>query len=167
MNEREAYIALNMAQGIGPATVAGRIAALGSAVALFGASASALSRVKGISRASAETFARAFGALDWRGEIERAVALNTALLTPVDAAYPPLLKQIHGSPLALYVTGAAATLSLPCVGIVGTRAPTPYRCVRLHARAGGIYGRFGTRARHRHGGAQSRARGGCHGGGCG
>ena len=126
MTEREAYIALNMAQGIGPATVAGGIAALGSAVALFGASASALFRVKGISRASAETFARAFGALDWRGEIERAVTLNTALLTPVDAAYPPLLKQIHDPPLTLYVTGAATALSLPCVGIVGTRAPTPY-----------------------------------------
>ena len=126
MTEREAYIALNMVRGIGPATVAGGIAALGSAAAFFKAGAGELARVRGISRDSAEDFARAFATLDWKREIERAASLNTVLVTPVDPDYPPLLKAIHDPPLALYVTGEPGALSLPCVGIVGTRAPTPY-----------------------------------------
>ena len=126
MTEREAYIALNMVPRMGPATVANGVEALGSAAAFFKAGSAALVRVRGIGRESAELFACAFNAVDWRGEMERAASLNTALLTPADAGYPPLLRAIRDPPLALYVAGDARALSAPCVGIVGTRAPTPY-----------------------------------------
>jgi DNA processing protein len=43
-----------------------------------------------------------------------------------DARYPARLKEIYDPPLALYVRGDAALLSLPGLGVVGTRHPTPY-----------------------------------------
>jgi len=126
MTEREAYIALNMVQRIGAVTVANGVAALGSAVAFFKAGPSALREVRGISRDSAETLSTSFLFVDWRREIENAESHNTKLVTFVDPEYPALLKTIHDPPLVLYVTGDPRALSLPGVGIVGTRAPTPY-----------------------------------------
>lgn len=43
-----------------------------------------------------------------------------------DARYPPLLAEIPGPPLALWLRGDAAVLALPSVAIVGSRAATPY-----------------------------------------
>jgi len=126
MEEREAYIALNMVQRIGAATVANGVEALGSAVAFFKAGEPALRKVRGISRDSAEKLSTAFALTDWKREIERAGKCHTKLVTFADPGYPPLLKTIHNPPLVLYVTGDPSAFSLPCVGIVGTRAPTPY-----------------------------------------
>ena len=126
MTEREAYIALNMVQRIGAVTVANGVAALGSAVAFFKAGPSTLREVKGISRNSAEALSTAFHLAEWKREIEIAEKHNTKLITFVDPEYPALLKTIHNPPLVLYVTGDPHALSLPGVGIVGTRAPTPY-----------------------------------------
>ncbi len=47
------------------------------------------------------------------------------LLTFTDPDYPPLLRQIPDPPLALYVLGDRACLSLPQLAIVGSRNPTP------------------------------------------
>ena len=126
MTEHEAYIALNMVQRIGAVTVANGVAALGSVVAFFKAGPSALREIRGISWDSAEQLATTFHLTDWKREIENAEKFNTKLVTFVDSEYPPLLKTIHSPPLVLYVAGDTNTLSLPCVGIVGTRAPTPY-----------------------------------------
>lgn len=41
-----------------------------------------------------------------------------------DADYPPLLRQIHGAPLLLYVKGEADALRAPAIAIVGSRNPT-------------------------------------------
>ncbi len=50
------------------------------------------------------------------------------MITDEDAAYPPLLKQIHSPPVLLYGKGAREALIPPVCGIavVGTRRPTPY-----------------------------------------
>ncbi len=126
MTEREAYIALNMAQGIGAITVAAGIGRLGSAAAFVAAGPRELAAVAGIGRAGADERARQFATLDWAGEIDRAGRQRVTLLTPVDAAYPTLLKQIHTPPLVLYVTGSIDALSTCCLAMVGTRAPTRY-----------------------------------------
>ncbi|MEK6551570.1 MAG: DNA-processing protein DprA [Pseudomonadota bacterium] len=47
------------------------------------------------------------------------------LLTLLDPDYPPLLRQIPDPPLALYVIGDRACLSLPQLAVVGSRNPTP------------------------------------------
>ena len=126
MTEREAFIALNMVQDIGAATVSNGIAALGSASAFFSAGAARLAAVKGVGHGRADDFARAFEAVDWRAELARAAESGVAFLTPVDEAYPPQLKSIHNPPLALNIAGDAAAMGFSCLGIVGTRAPTAY-----------------------------------------
>lgn len=42
-----------------------------------------------------------------------------------DADYPPLLNQIQGAPLGLFVLGNRALLDTPQLAIVGSRLPTP------------------------------------------
>ena len=43
------------------------------------------------------------------------------VLTLLDAAYPPLLREIHDPPLLLYAVGRLALLSAPSLAIVGSR----------------------------------------------
>jgi DNA processing protein len=47
-----------------------------------------------------------------------------ALLGIHDPDYPPLLRRIAGSPLALFVDGDASTLWHPSIAVVGSRSPT-------------------------------------------
>ena len=47
------------------------------------------------------------------------------LLTPADARYPALLREISNPPAALYVRGNVDALSLPQLAIVGSRNATP------------------------------------------
>jgi len=47
------------------------------------------------------------------------------LLTPADAGYPALLREIASPPPHLYVRGNVGTLSLPQLAIVGSRSATP------------------------------------------
>lgn len=126
MTEREAYIALNMVQGIGAVTVANGTAKFGSALAFFSAGADKLASLRGMNRAAADELARAFASVDWRREMENASEHSVSFLTPVDSGYPPLLKNIYNPPLALYVTGSAESMLFSALAIIGTRAPTTY-----------------------------------------
>jgi DNA processing protein len=47
-------------------------------------------------------------------------------LTPSDARFPPLLREIDAPPPVLFVKGNLDCFSGHCVGVVGTRRPTPY-----------------------------------------
>lgn len=131
MTEHDAYLALNLVPSIGAATVRAGVARFGSAAAFFETGGRGLADLdvdgRRLGRARAESFAEAFGAVDWRAEADRAARSSVQVVTPADEAYPPLLRAIHAPPLALYVAGSAAALSAPrCVAVVGTRAPTPY-----------------------------------------
>jgi len=48
------------------------------------------------------------------------------VITIEDKEYPPLLKEIYDPPVVIYCYGEKEILSEPCIGIVGTRKPTPY-----------------------------------------
>ena len=63
---------------------------------------------------------------DWEREMARAAKMRVTIVTELDDAYPPLLKEIASPPLALYVTGDPAVLSKAGVALVGTRAATAY-----------------------------------------
>ena len=63
---------------------------------------------------------------DWEREMARAAKMRVTIVTELDDAYPPLLKEIASPPLALYVTGDPAVMSKAGVALVGTRAATAY-----------------------------------------
>jgi DNA processing protein len=84
------------------------------------------------------TLARALP--DPSGAVRRAAELRTEADAALEAAgkagiwpvcwgnehYPPLLASIVDPPIVLWVEGTPATLALPAVAIVGSRAATPY-----------------------------------------
>lgn len=47
------------------------------------------------------------------------------IITIFDPHYPQLLKNIFNPPLVLYAKGNLAYLNLPCISVIGTRAPSP------------------------------------------
>jgi DNA processing protein len=112
MTEHEAYIAFNMTEKVGSATLSRLVAEHGSAAAAWEAYPSKISR-KG-------------GPVDWEGEVRRARELGVRIVTPADDEYPSQLRAVSGHPLALYVKGSVAALSTPMVAMVGTRKATAY-----------------------------------------
>ncbi len=126
MTERDAYIALNMMDRIGPVGVRALVEVLGSATAIFSASAAELRQAVGIGPQMAEHILRQRDTLDIDGELRRAEETGTRLLTPLDDEYPAALKTIHDPPLALYVRGQIRPTDRHGIAVVGTRNPTHY-----------------------------------------
>jgi len=126
MTERDAYIALNMMDKIGPVGVRSLVATLGSASAIFSATAAELQRADGIGKQLAEQILRRRDDLDLDGEMRRAGETGTRLITPLDDEYPAALKTIHDPPLALYLRGQLKPADRHGIAVVGTRHPTHY-----------------------------------------
>ena len=103
LNEREAYVALNLMADIGPVGVRALVTALGSPQAIFQAAKDELLHADGIGPAQANKIIAQRNALQPGEEIKRVEQLGAQILTPVDDAYPKPLLQIHDPPLALYV----------------------------------------------------------------
>jgi len=126
MTPREAYILLNMVDGIGPVRVRAMCDALGSPDAVLTASAAALGSVRGIGPKIAESIVSQRGGLDAGQEEEAAAKWGARLITPVDAEYPEPLKQIYDPPLCLYVRGTLEKKDEQALAVVGTRRASHY-----------------------------------------
>jgi DNA processing protein len=126
MEEREAYIALNMMGKVGPVTVRSLVTELGSAAAIFSADRDTLGRVGGVGREAREALLAGREAVDWQAEMDRAEREGVRLVAAVDAEYPRSLLEIHDPPLALYVKGRIDSRDRQAIAVVGTRHPTHY-----------------------------------------
>lgn len=126
MQDRDAYIALNMMERIGPVTVRSCVDQLGSAAAIFDASEAALQQVEGLGRETLGRLLSQRGTTDWQAELDRADEAGARLITPVDDEYPGRLKTIHDPPLALYIRGELRSVDAHAIAVVGTRHPTHY-----------------------------------------
>ncbi|NQT91597.1 MAG: DNA-protecting protein DprA [Lentisphaerae bacterium] len=126
MHDREAYIALNMMERVGPVGVRSLKESLGSVRAVFEADADALVTAKGIGKDFAAAVVKQRGEVDWQAEEEKANALGARILTPCDPEYPAPLAEIHDPPLALYVKGGLQSGDRHAIAVVGTRRPTHY-----------------------------------------
>ena len=112
MTESQAYVAFNLTENIGFATVSELIAKAGSAVAAWEAYPKKVSRTG--------------GEVDWAAEFAKAEKFGVTVVTPADADYPSALKDVPGAPLALYVKGDVKALSKPAIALIGTRRATSY-----------------------------------------
>ena len=112
MDDRQAYVAFNLTENVGFATV-------GELAAKAGSVAAAWERYpKKVSRTGGEG--------DWEGEFRKAGKFGVEIVTPADEHYPPMLRNAPGAPLALYVKGDLAALRKPMVAMIGTRRATSY-----------------------------------------
>jgi DNA processing protein len=126
VTEREALIAFNRVQGLGPVTARQIIEALGSLVAVFETSAERLMEIPGIGSERALLLTRELKEVSAEEELERAAKTGVKIITWDDEGYPALLKEIADPPLVLYVAGEVAVLDTPAIALVGTRHPSMY-----------------------------------------
>lgn len=126
MDDREAFVALNMIDNIGPVRVRQLIEHFGDAPSILKASASQLIRVRGIGPESAESVARWESTVDLKGELNRISEFGCKVVVASDPEYPPLLKEIYDPPVVLYVKGNLLPSDKNSVAMVGSRMTTPY-----------------------------------------
>ncbi|HEY3860336.1 MAG TPA: DNA-processing protein DprA [Verrucomicrobiae bacterium] len=126
MDDREAFIALNLIDGIGPVRARLLIEHFGEAAAILRANASELRRVNGIGPETAAAIAGWEKSIDLTGELQRIEQFGCRVVIASDEAYPPLLKQIYDPPIVLYVKGELTSKDQNAVAIVGSRMTTHY-----------------------------------------
>lgn len=132
-NTRDALLellTLRSLRGIGPVRAGRALARFGSAQAVLGASADALSSVEGIGMATAESALRDLPRARDEASMEqdRAERAGASLIAPGDTAYPALLMPLPDRPVLLYVFGTLEGSGRDrfSVGVVGSRRCSAY-----------------------------------------
>jgi DNA processing protein len=126
MDSREALIALNMVEGVGPVRARSLLEHFGEAPKILAASKSALLRVRNIGEDTAEKISSWEKSVDLAGELKRISDFGCHVLISSDENYPPLLREIYDPPLVLYVKGSLSAKDKNGVAMVGSRMTTHY-----------------------------------------
>ena len=126
MNEREAYIALNMMQNVGPVRVRNLIESLGSVQEVFSVDRAVLCQVPKIGPSVADKILAQRDQLDFAGEERKAEKLGARIVTQTDDDYPAVLRTIHDPPLALYVKGTLVEEDKQSLCVIGSRRASHY-----------------------------------------
>jgi len=126
MDPREALIALNLIEHVGPVRARLLLEHFGDAPRILTASKSALLRVRNIGEETAEAIATWEKAIDLAGELKRIADFGCHVLIQTDENYPAMLREIYDPPLVLYVKGALTAKDKNAVGMVGSRSTTHY-----------------------------------------
>lgn len=126
MQDREAYIVLNMIEGLGPVSVRRLVDALGSPKAILDADREELMKARGVGEKLALKIIVQRDSIDVDAEIRQAAEFGARIITPLDAEYPESLKTIHDPPLALYVRGGFLPEDAKALAIVGARSTSHY-----------------------------------------
>lgn len=126
MRDREAYIILNMIEGLGPVTVRRLIECLGSPRAILEADHEALMNARGVGEKLALKIISQRESIDVDAEARKAADEGVRIITPLDEEYPLSLKSIHDPPLALYVRGRLLPEDDRALAIVGSRSTSHY-----------------------------------------
>ena len=126
MDSREALVALNLIEHVGPVRVRQLLDHFGDAPAILAASKSQLLQVRGIGEDTAEAIASWEKTIDLSGELKRINDFGCHILTQADDGYPELLRQIYDPPIVLYVKGKLTPADKNAVAMVGSRTTTHY-----------------------------------------
>lgn len=126
MQDRDAYIVLNMIEGLGPVSVRRLVDQLGTPKAILEADREELMKARGVGEKMALKIIVQRDDLDAETETKKAATAGARIITPLDDEYPDALKSIHDPPLALYVRGKLLPDDAKALGIVGSRATSHY-----------------------------------------
>jgi DNA processing protein len=126
MDAREALVALNMTEHVGPVRLRQLLEVFGEATAILQASKSQLTRVPGIGDEVADSIASWEKNVDLAGELKRIADFGCSIVIQTDEDYPSLLRQIYDPPMVLYVKGRLLPADKNSVALVGARTSTPY-----------------------------------------
>lgn len=120
------WLKLLRADGIGPVNFVRLVRHFRSVDRVLGASASQLSKVKGIGPKTAERIAGTRSKFDPEPELALARKLGVHLISLADKRYPTVLKRIYDPPPVLYVKGQLVKDDNVAVSIVGSRRCSAY-----------------------------------------
>jgi DNA processing protein len=126
MSELIYWLALNSLSDIGPVVARRLVSAFGSPENIFQMSAEELRKVEGVGENRARSI---IGFNQWdtvRKVIFFAEKNDVRIVTFADSAYPEGLKQIHDSPIVLYVKGDLKESDKFAIAVVGSRSSTDY-----------------------------------------
>jgi DNA processing protein len=126
MDSREAFIALNMIEHVGPVRARLLLEHFGDAPKILAASKSELLRVRNIGEETAEAISNWEKSVDLAGELKRITDFGCHVLISADENYPALLREIYDPPLVLYVKGTLTAKDKNAVAMVGSRQTTHY-----------------------------------------
>jgi DNA processing protein len=126
MDTREALVALNLIDGVGPVRVRQLMEHFGEAPAILQAAAAQLQQVRGIGEDTAAKISAWEKTIDLAGELKRIADFGCRVLISSDENYPELLRQIYDPPVVLYVKGELTARDKNAVAIVGSRQTTHY-----------------------------------------
>ena len=126
MESREAFVALNLIEHVGPVRVRQLLQHFGDAVSILNAPKSQLLRVHGIGEDTAESISSWEKNVQLADELKRCEDFHCQIVTQEDAEYPELLRQIYDPPIVLYVKGTLAPQDKNGVAMVGSRQTTHY-----------------------------------------
>ncbi|MGC9941258.1 MAG: DNA-processing protein DprA [Verrucomicrobiota bacterium] len=126
MDSREAFVALNLIEGVGSVRVRSLLEHFGDAPKILAASKSQLLRVHGIGEDTAGNISSWEKAVDLAGEWQRINDFGCHVLIQSDADYPSSLREIYDPPIVLYVKGKLTAKDKNSVAVVGSRMTTHY-----------------------------------------
>src|ERR1700683_2026676 len=119
------WLALRMVPGLGTRRIGLLLERLRTPQAIFRASASEL-EATGLTSAVARSLASGSSFEDAASQQQKAREAGAQLITLNDARYPEALRKIFDPPPVLFARGSPELLASICIGVVGTRHPTPY-----------------------------------------
>src|ERR1022692_1320223 len=126
MDSREALVALNLVEGVGPVRVRQLLEHFGDAPAILKASKQQLLQVRSIGEDTAGNISGWEKTVDLAGELKRISDFGCHVLTQADENYPALLREIYDPPIVLYVKGELTAKDKNAVAIVDSRMTTHY-----------------------------------------
>jgi DNA processing protein len=126
MEPREAMVALNMSEHVGPVRVRQMLEFFGDAPSILRASRQQLMQVRGIGEEAAEAISKWEQKIDLKAEFKRIEEFGCHVVIGTDEEYPALLREIYDPPIVLYVKGKLTAKDKNAVALVGSRMTTHY-----------------------------------------
>jgi DNA processing protein len=126
MEPREALVALNMIEKVGPVRARLLLERFTDPAAILTASRSELERIHGIGPDTADAVVNWEKNVDLSAELKRIADFGCRIVIQADENYPELLKQIYDPPVVLYVKGELLPRDKNGVAVVGSRLTTHY-----------------------------------------
>jgi DNA processing protein len=126
MTSREAYIALNMVNGIGPIRVRALLDRFNEPEAILSASKGNLMQVEGVGEEVARSVISWREQVDLDAELQRIEKAAVHVVTRDDPEYPKNLREVYDPPVILYVKGTLSERDALAIAVVGSRRTTLY-----------------------------------------
>jgi DNA processing protein len=126
MTSREAYIALNMVDGVGPIRVRALLDRFSEPQAILSATKADLMQVEGVGDEVARSIISWREKVDLDGELARIEKAAVHVVTRDDPEYPRNLREVYDPPIILYVKGTLSERDALAIAVVGSRRTTLY-----------------------------------------